>query len=218
MTAVVFRPSVRGHTLIELMMAVAIVGFMTAGGATLYMFLYQSYTSTKAQADITQVMTHTLNAIQKELRQIAQQPTMTADTTLHPTSGSPVSFKIPLSTDPTNRSADDTMQYYIGSWQGNTNVLLQRLIRGGTTYNPVPALLDFERYRENPSTFNTTAAGGMGMVIKDPTFRYDDFALYYDSTYNLVTVGVTASIADRSRAGRRVTKTLTTSVAIRNTY
>jgi hypothetical protein len=105
-----------------------------------------------------------------------------------------------------------------GRGKGNPTCSSNASPEAGTPYGPVPILIDFDRFRENPATFNTQAVGGIGAVLTDGTFRYDDFAIYYDSAYNLLTIGLTVSIADRGKANTRRTTTMTTSVAIRNTF
>ena len=205
-----------GFTFVEMVIASAIIGIIGAMAATFYFAVYKSYAKLDAQAKVTAVIIQSLNLMQKELRQVTQRPTMTSMTTVHPTSASVVSFYIPSLTDPTTRSSDDRIDYYIGTYNGKTGRLLARLTRGATTYNVIPVVIDFDVYRNNPTSYPT--GGGVMATINDSDFRFDDFAIYYDNTYEVLKIGITASIADKSKTGTRKTLTLTTAVTIRNTY
>ncbi|MEK6647306.1 MAG: prepilin-type N-terminal cleavage/methylation domain-containing protein [Candidatus Firestonebacteria bacterium] len=206
----------KGFTFVEMMIASAIIGIMGAMTSTFYMLVYKSYAKIDAQAKNSAIVIHTLNSMQKELRQIAQAPTMTAMTNVHPTTASPVAFYIPSLTDPFTRSSDDKIEYYIGTYNGKTGRLLQRLTRGATVYSAVPVIMDFDVYRNTPTTY--PQSGGLMPNFNNSDFRYDDFNIFYDNTYNVIKVGITASTADKSKSGTRKTLTLTTSVTIRNTF
>jgi len=155
---------------------------------------------------------------------------------MHPTSATPLTFYIPSLTDPTNRAADDIVIYYLGAYNGR-NVMLQRLLRAGTLYNPIPVIFDFDNYRKTPGTY--PAGGGVAAFLADPTLRFDDVAFFFDiaytdaartqivwytdSTYNeivytMICIGVTVSVADRGRSGLREKLSLTSVVSVRNTF
>lgn len=206
----------KGFTFVEMVIASAIIGIIGVMASTFYLVVYKSYAKIDAQAKLSSVVIQSLNLMQKELRQITQRPTMTSMTNLHPTSASVVSFYIPSLTDPTNRSSDDRIDYYIGTYNGKTGRLLARLTRGVTTYNAIPVIIDFDVYRNNPTSYPT--GGGVMATFDNSDFRFDDFAIYYDNVYEVLKVGITASIADKSKSGTRKTLTLTTAVTIRNTY
>ena len=205
----------RGFTLVEIMLSVAVLGILGSLLSTFYLQIYKSYTKTDAKTRVTQVATNTLGSLQKQLREVSQAPTCVTNTTLHPTSASPVSFYIPNLTDPTNRAVDDRIDYYIGTFDGK-NVLLQRLVRGGTTYTAIPVMFDFDVYRNNPAVI--PRGGGVAAFISDPTFLFDDAAFFYDSEYSMICVGITVSVADKGKAGKRETLTLSSAISFRNTF
>jgi prepilin-type N-terminal cleavage/methylation domain-containing protein len=205
----------KGFTLIEIMLSVAVLGILGSLLSTFYLQIYKSYTKTDAKTRVTQVAIGTLGSLQKQLREVSQAPTCVTNTTLHPTSASPISFYIPSLTDPTTRASDDRIEYYIGTYDGK-NTLLQRLVRSGTTYTAIPVMFDFDIYRNNPA--NIPRGGGVAAFISDPTFLFDDAAFFYDSEYNMICVGLTVSVADRGKSGKRETLTLSSAIAFRNTF
>jgi len=205
----------RGVTLVEMMIVVGLIGILGSIVATFYRLSYRQYQKVDAKTKVTQVAVTSLGCIQKQLREITQQPACTANTTLHPTLASPVSFKIPSLTDPTNRSADDQVDYYLGSYNGK-NVFMHRLVRGATTYGAIPVIFDFDKYRTTPTVI--PQGGGVAKFLDDTTLLFDDVAFYYDDTFDMVNVGITVSVADRGKSGVRERITLTTAVAIRNTF
>jgi len=204
----------KGYTLVELMMVIAILGILGSLMATFYMQVFKSYQKVEAKSKVTQVAITAIGMIQKQLREITQKPTCAANTTLHPTSGTPVSFFIPSLTDPTTRSSDDQIDYYLGTYNGK-NIFLQRLVRGVNTYT-LPVLFDFDSFRNNPVVI--PQGGGVARFMDDSSFRFDDVAFMYDDTYNMINVGITVSVEDKGKKGRRETLTLTTALAIRNTF
>jgi prepilin-type N-terminal cleavage/methylation domain-containing protein len=206
----------RGFTLTEVMITVAIIGIIGSLTATLYMQLYKSYAQVEVKTKVTQVATATIGSLQKQLREITQRPAMTQATTLHPTSTTPITFYIPSLTNPADRASDDRVVYYNGTYNGK-NVLLQKLIRGATTYTAIPVLFDFDNYRTNPALV-PQAGGIVAFLSNDTTMKYDDAAFYFDDTYNMICVGITVSAENKGRKGQRCTLTLSCSIAIRNTY
>jgi prepilin-type N-terminal cleavage/methylation domain-containing protein len=206
----------KGFTFIEMIIATAIIGIIGALASTFYFVVYKTYSKIDAQAKLSSVAIMSLNQMQKELRQVSQRPTMTTMTNFHPTTATPVTFYIPSLTDPTTRSSDDRIDYYIGTYDGKSNRLLQQLTRGVTTYNAIPVIIDFDAYRNNPTSY--PSSGGIMSTFKNSDFRFDDFAIYYDNTFELLKIGITVSIADKATTTSRKTLTLTTAVAIRNTY
>jgi len=205
----------KGFTLVEIMIAVAVLGILGSLLSQFYLQIYKSYTKTDAKSRVTQIATGTLSSLQKQLREISQAPTCLTNTSLHPTAGSPLSFYIPSLTDPTNRTSDDRIDYYIGSYNGR-NTLLQRLVRGSTTYTAIPAIFDFDSYRITPT--NIPKGGGVAAFLSDPTFLFDDAAFFYDSEYDMICVGITVSIADKGKSGKREILTLSSAIAFRNTF
>ena len=205
----------RGFTLVEIMLSVAVLGILGSLLSTFYLQIYKSYTKTDAKTRVTQVAIGSLGSLQKQLREVSQAPTCVTNTTLHPTSASPISFYIPSLTDPTNRTSDDRIDYYIGAYDGK-NVLLQRLVRGATTYTAIPVIFDFDIYRKNPA--NVPRGGGVAAFISDPTFLFDDAAFFFDSEFNMICVGITVSVADKGKAGKREILTLSSAISIRNTF
>jgi len=205
----------RGVTLVEMSITLAIVGMLGSLISVFFLQVYRSYSKTDANAKVTQVTIASLGSVQKQIREITVAPTCVTNTTLHPTAGSPISFYIPSLTDPTNRSSDDRIDYYLGTYNGK-NVFLQRLVRGVTTYTAIPVIFDFDSYRVNPTTI--PSGGGIASFLSDPTLWYNDVAFYYDTDYEMVCIGVTVSVADRGRKGLRETLTLTSAISIRNTF
>jgi prepilin-type N-terminal cleavage/methylation domain-containing protein len=205
----------KGYTLAEMIISVAIIGIIGATVSISYLQIYKSYSKTDAKTRVTQIAITSLSVVQKQLREISQQPAFTPNTTLHPVVASPVSFYIPSLTDPTNRSSDDKIDYYLGTYNGK-NVFLQRLTRGGTTYTAFPTTFDFDSFRSNPNTI--PSGGGVSAFLNDTTLRFDDVSFYYDSTYNMVCVGITVSVEDKGKKGTRESLTLTSAIVIRNTF
>jgi len=209
------RKRKKGYTLVEMIITVALVGLLGSLVSVFFMQVYRSYSKTDAKAKVTQITIASLGSVRKQLREISQAPACTPDTTLHPTAASPISFYVPSLTDPTNRSSDDRLDYYLGSYNGK-NIMLQRLVRGATTYTAIPVIFDFDNYRKTPATI--PQSGGIAAFLSDPTLRYDDVAFYYDDTYFMICIGITVSVADRGRSGLREKLTLTSAIAIRNTF
>ncbi|GEM_PF-2478072 len=204
-----------GFTLVEAAITVALVGLLGSMVSMFFLQIYRSYTKMDAKIKVTQVAIASLGSVQKQIREISQAPTCTPDTTLHPTSGSPISFYIPSLTNPTNRASDDRIDYYLGTYNGK-NIMLQRLTRGTTTYTAIPVIFDFDNFRKTPTVISL--GGGISAFLADSTFRFDDVAFYYDDTYYMICVGVTVSVADRGKSGRRETLSLTSAISIRNTF
>lgn len=215
MTGEYTMKNIKGYTLTEMMIAVAIIGIIGSIVAVLYRELYKSYSKVEAKTKVTQITISSLSNVQKQLREISQKPAMTPNTTIHPTSVSVVSFYVPSLTDPTNRASDDIIEYYLGTYNGK-NVFLQRLTRGTTTYTAIPATFDFDSFRAAPSVI--PQGGGISAFLNDTTLRFDDVAFYYDDTYNMVCVGITVSVEDKGKKGNRESLTLSSSIAIRNTF
>lgn len=205
----------KGFTLVEVMITVALVGLLGSLVSVFFLQIYRSYSKTDAKLKVTQVAIGSLGSVQKQIREITQTPACTPNTTLHPTTGSPITFYIPSLTDPTNRASDDRIDYYLGTYNGK-NVMLQRLTRGVTTYTAIPVIFDFDNFRKTPGT--VPQGGGITAFLADTTLVYDDVAFFYDSTYYMVCVGVTVSIADRGKAGVREKLSLTSAISIRNTF
>jgi prepilin-type N-terminal cleavage/methylation domain-containing protein len=210
-----FRKKIKGFTLIEIMLTVAVMALVGSMISGFFLQIYRSYSKTDAKAKVTQVTIATLGSLQKQIREVSQAPTCITNATLHPTSTSILSLYVPSLTDPTTRASDDIIQYYLGTYN-NTNVLLQRLVRGGQTYPAIPALFDFDAYRTSPNT--QPVGGGVAASLADPTLIYEDAAFYYDSQFQMICVGITVSVADRGRSGVREKLTLTSAISIRNTF
>jgi len=205
----------KGFTLVEAVITASLVGLLGSLTAVFFLQIYRLHSKTDAEIKVTQVAIISLGSVQKEIREISQAPTCTPDTTLHPTSGSPISFYIPSLTDPTTRASDDRIDYYLGTYNGK-NVMLQRLTRGVTTYTAIPVIFDFDNFRKTPTT--VPLGGGITAFLNDATLRYDDVAFYYDDTYYMICVGVTVSVADRGKSGVREKLSLTSAISIRNTF
>lgn len=205
----------KGYTLTEIMMSVAVLGILGTIVSISYIQIYKSYSKTDAKTRVTQIAITSLSMAQKQLREISQQPTFTPNTTLHPTVAAPVSFYIPSLTDPTTRSSDDKIDYYLGTYNGK-NVFLQKLTRGAIQYTAFPVTFDFDSFRSNPNI--VPKGGGVSSFLNDSTLRFDDVSFYYDDTYNMVCVGVTISVEDKGKKGKRESLTLTSAIAIRNTF
>lgn len=206
----------KGYTLVEMAITIALLAIVGSIVSVFYLQIYKSYSKTDAKTKVTQIAIASLSSIQKQLREISQEPAFTPNTTIHPTSASMLSFYIPSLTDPTNRASDDRIDYYLGTYNGK-NVFLQRLVRGTDIYNPFPTIFDFDVFRSNP-TSSVPVGGGVAAFLSDPTLRFDDVAFFYDSTYYMVCVGVTISVDDRGKKGTREKLTLTSAIAIRNTF
>ncbi|MFH1825647.1 MAG: type II secretion system protein [Candidatus Firestonebacteria bacterium] len=205
----------KGYTLVEMMVSIAVLGMMGTIVSVFYLQIYKSYSKTDAKTKVTQIAIASLSSVQKQLREIAQQPTFTPNTTLHPTAVVPVSFYIPSLTDPTTRSSDDKIDYYLGTYSGK-NVFLQKLTRGAVQYTAFPVTFDFDSFRAHPDT--VPRSGGISAFLNDPTLKFDDVSFYYDNTYNMICVGIIVSIADKGKSGTRESLTLTSAIAIRNTF
>jgi len=203
----------RGYTLTELMVTVGVIGVIGSITAVFYMQLYRSYCLTDAKTRVTQIAINSLGSVQKQLREVTQKPTCTPNTTIHPTQTAPIGFYIPSLTDPTTRSSDDYVEYYNGTV---SKMFCARLTRAGTTYPAISVIFDFDKFRVNPTSH--PQGGGVIDFLRDPTLQYDDVAFYYDDTYNMINVGVTVSVEDKGKKGRRQSLTLTTALAIRNTF
>jgi prepilin-type N-terminal cleavage/methylation domain-containing protein len=205
----------KGYTLIELMMVVAIIGIVGSMIVTFFLQVYKSYTLVESKAKVVQIAMSSLGSIQKQLREVSQVPTITANATLHPTAGAPVSFYIPSLTDPTNRSADDIVEYYLNPYNGK-NIMVQRLRRGLNAYTPISTIYDFDNYRANPGV--VPKGGGLVNFLDDKTLWFDDVAFYYDDIYNMINVGITVSVKNKGTTNTRESITITTAIAIRNTF
>ena len=206
----------KGFTLVEAAITAALLGLLGSLIAVFYLQIYRSYSKTDAKVKVTQMAIASIGSVQKQVREISQAPTCVPDVTLHPTTVSVISFKIPSLTDPTNRSADDQIDYYLGTYNGKPNVFVQRLVRGGVYYAHLPVVLDFDLFRKTPGTI--PMGGGIASFLSDPTLQYDDVAFYYDDTYYMVCLGITVSVADRGRSGLREKITLSSAISIRNTF
>lgn len=205
----------KGYTLTEMAIVIALLAIIGSIVAVFYMQIYKSYSKTDAKTKVTQIAIASLGSLQKQLREISQLPSFTPNTTLHPSAGSEVSFYIPSLTDPTNRTADDRIDYFLGQYNGKT-VLLQRLVQGADVYDPFPVVFDFDNFRSNTAVI--PQGGGVAAFFNDPSLRFDDAAFYYDDTYNMVCIGVTVSVEDRGRKGSREKLTLSSAISIRNTF
>lgn len=211
----IIRRKRKGFTLVEAAITAALVGLLGSLVSVFFLQIYRSYSKTDAKLKVTQVAIGSLGSIQKQIREITQAPSCAPNTTLHPTSTTPITLFIPSLTDPTNRASDDRIDYYLGTYNGK-DVMLQRLTRAGVTYTAIPVIFDFDVFRQAPGS--VPQGGGVAAFLADPTLKFDDVAFFYDNTYYMVCVGITVSVADRGRGGFREKLSLTSAISIRNTF
>lgn len=198
----------KGISFVETMITITILGFIMMPVVTFNKHIETYKIKAKQLADLQELGRLTLESMSREIRQAVKVDTIIPDTNFHFDFTAPVStmsIYVPNPRAPTDLDIADQITYFIGTYQGIPNRLLQRLttytrdvfgdVVVDTVYPDVPILVTMDYYRKNDyyriNNPTLIPEGEIRAFFKSSVYRYDDITLFWDNTRDTIAIGVT---------------------------